>query len=250
VARADGGEMPVRVVLFDLDNTLYDHRHSLHAAVAALRRADRRLRRFAVGELAERDQAVLDRVHHDLVLTGKVSLTEARIERMRSLYGSCGIEIGRAEARRLVQRRRRAYALSERAVPGSLALLRALRKRGLRIGIVSNNLVREQRAKLRRVGLAGLYDSLTISEEAGAIKPDPRIFRIALARTAATPPEAVMVGDSWSADVEGARAAGIRAVWLDRSEGGHTARRGKVAVLRSYRPLGAALRCILTDVSA
>jgi HAD superfamily hydrolase (TIGR01509 family) len=212
--------------------------------VRALRREDPRLTRYPVDEVARRDHAVLDTVHRDLVLTGKLRVPEARVERMVALYGSFGVPLGRTEARRLVAVRRRAYAAHQRAVPGSVALLRALRAEGAKVGIVTNNLVREQRRKLRQVGLHGLYDTLTISEEAGVTKPDPRIFQLALTRTGLSPAESVMVGDSWAADVEGARAAGIPAIWFDRSDGPRGAHRNGVPVLRSYRPLRAALRLL------
>jgi putative hydrolase of the HAD superfamily len=48
-------------------------------------------------------------------------------------------------------------------------------------------------------------------------KPDPAIFRHALERIGATAREAVMIGDSWTNDVVGASAVGIRAIWLNRS---------------------------------
>ena len=54
-----------------------------------------------------------------------------------------------------------------------------------------------------------------MSEDAGVSKPDPGIFMMALDALGTPPAEAVMVGDSWSADVIGARAAGIRAVWFN-----------------------------------
>ena len=48
-------------------------------------------------------------------------------------------------------------------------------------------------------------------------KPDPRIFAIALERLGCAAADAVMIGDSWPADIEGARAAGVRAIWFNRS---------------------------------
>jgi putative hydrolase of the HAD superfamily len=73
-----------------------------------------------------------------------------------------------------------------------------------------------------------------VSEEAGVSKPDPRIFEMALERANARAGEAVMVGDSWANDVEGARAAGIRAVWFNRD--GRLAPDPAVPVLRSLAP--------------
>ena len=62
-------------------------------------------------------------------------------------------------------------------------------------------------------GLAGAFDVLVSSAWAGARKPHPRIFEYALEHLGIEPKEAVMVGDSLRADVEGAKTLGIKAVW-------------------------------------
>ena len=54
------------------------------------------------------------------------------------------------------------------------------------------------------------------STDHGRIKPHPSIFETALAALEVEPPEAVMVGDSYADDIEGARALGIRAILVDR----------------------------------
>jgi putative hydrolase of the HAD superfamily len=81
---------------------------------------------------------------------------------------------------------------------------------------VSNNLQAEQEEKLRHLGMAHLIDALVVSETVGVAKPDPAIFATALRQLGCAADDAVMLGDSWAADVLGARAAGLRAVWLNR----------------------------------
>ena len=85
-----------------------------------------------------------------------------------------------------------------------------------RLALVTNGAPDVQREKLAGTTLAGYFSAIVISCEVGFAKPDPRIFEIALDRIGASAPEAVMVGDSLARDVAGARAAGIRAVWIDR----------------------------------
>jgi FMN phosphatase YigB (HAD superfamily) len=70
--------------------------------------------------------------------------------------------------------------------------------------------------QLRHVGLADHLDSVTFSGQIGWCKPSQRIFQAATAALGAPPEATVMVGDSVSDDVEGARAAGMRAVLLRR----------------------------------
>jgi FMN phosphatase YigB (HAD superfamily) len=81
---------------------------------------------------------------------------------------------------------------------------------------VSNNHTAEQQDKMRATGLGELLDFLVTSEDAGAEKPDPAIFQVALRTADVSAKDAVMVGDVWATDILGARAAGIRAVWLNR----------------------------------
>jgi HAD superfamily hydrolase (TIGR01549 family) len=104
-----------------------------------------------------------------------------------------------------------------RPYPESDEVLRELELRGVALHIVSNNteLLPET---LRKLGWAGRFASVTYSQEAGAEKPDPRIFRLALERAKVSPREVVHVGDSWTADVVGATQAGLRAVWLNRED--------------------------------
>jgi putative hydrolase of the HAD superfamily len=66
------------------------------------------------------------------------------------------------------------------------------------------------------LGLKEHLDLTVTSLEVGAAKPDPAIFRVALARAGADPHEAIHVGDQPSSDVEGALSAGIGPVLLDR----------------------------------
>ena len=97
-------------------------------------------------------------------------------------------------------------------VPDALARLRA---RGARLAVVSNWDV-SLHDVLERTGLRSLVDAVVISAELGAAKPDPAIFRAALARLGAAPGDALHVGDSVEHDVAGARAAGIEAVLVAR----------------------------------
>src|SRR5207248_6567894 len=98
------------------------------------------------------------------------------------------------------------------------------------------NLFEEQRDKLEYCGRARFVDALVVSEEAGVLKPDPAIFQIALARLGADAAHAVMVGDSWAADVAGARAAGIRAIWFNPSGKPIPADPPDVAEIRALSP--------------
>jgi HAD superfamily hydrolase (TIGR01549 family) len=97
--------------------------------------------------------------------------------------------------------------------------LRGLRRDGLRLVAVSNWDCSLPDV-LARVGLRELLDGVVSSAVAGHRKPDPGIFEPALQVAGVEPGEALHVGDTRDEDVEGARAAGIRALLIDRDGDG------------------------------
>jgi len=108
------------------------------------------------------------------------------------------------------------------ALPGARAALALVREAGLAAALISNS-NGQARSIVESAGLAVDLDFVIDSGEAGVEKPDPAIFRLALDRAGVAAEEAAYVGDLYSVDVLGARAAGIEAVLLD--PGGHWGRR-------------------------
>ena len=106
-------------------------------------------------------------------------------------------------------------ALRFHSFPDARDALVRVRAAGARVVVVSNWDV-SLADVLERVGLAPLLHGVVTSAAAGARKPDPAIFRCALALADVEPGRVVHVGDSAGEDVAGARAAGIRAVLLHR----------------------------------
>jgi putative hydrolase of the HAD superfamily len=94
--------------------------------------------------------------------------------------------------------------------------LRGLRDRGLKIGLISNT-HRSLESFRRHFELDDLIAGAVASSDHGYNKPHPSIFRTALDLLAVSPDEAVMVGDSYKHDIEGAKAVGMRGVLLRRS---------------------------------
>ena len=128
-------------------------------------------------------------------------------------------------------------------MPGVPELLEALRGR-VRIGVVTNGPSARQRDKLELCDIRPEdLDALAISEEVGAAKPDPAIFRHALSGLGVAPEQVTMVGDSWENDVLGALGSGMAAVWLNRY--GRDCPDPSLAVeIRSLEPVGDVLRVL------
>jgi putative hydrolase of the HAD superfamily len=110
-----------------------------------------------------------------------------------------------------------------RLIEGAQRTLAWLRGRGLKTGLICNTgrtpgfALREL---LKGFGLLGCLDIALFSDETVIRKPDPGIFLQALSLLGADPGQALHVGDSWANDVQGAVAAGMRAVWIAQVPGG------------------------------
>jgi putative hydrolase of the HAD superfamily len=112
--------------------------------------------------------------------------------------------------------------------------LQRLAGRGVRLGLISNS-HRELESFQTHFDLGGLIAVAVSSSEHGVMKPDPAIFHAALALMGVPAAEAVMVGDSLSHDVDGARRVGMRGVLLAR--GPRRPARADVPVIGSLREL-------------
>lgn len=231
----DSIDYTVPVLLSDLDDTLFDHQHATRSALARLREADARLQQWDLESLKVRHHALLEQFHQE-VMAGRLTIDQAREARFSALVGG-------GDARGLAEAYRDAYVADWREVEGAAALLTAVRALGIQVVVVTNNIVSEQRRKLDRLGLTGLVDVLITSEEVGVQKPDPRIFLAALQSVTAEPVHAVMLGDAWPADVEGARGVGIRPVWLNRH--GRECPDPAVQMLASLAPTADAMKVLI-----
>jgi len=201
----------LRGVLFDLDDTLFDHHQGARAALQRVHAAYAPLLAtpFAAFEQAHAEH--LETLHLE-VLSGAIDIDTARVERFRRLLIQAGAPGDEAAAAAVLYRE--SYIAARQAVAGAHDLLAAVRTRA-RVAVVSNNLLAEQQQKMAQCGLTPLVDALIVSEDVGFTKPDRRIFAVALDRLDLQPDEAVMIGDSWPADIVGARQAGIAAVWFN-----------------------------------
>ena len=118
-------------------------------------------------------------------------------------------------------------------------VLRRLRARGCRLGLISNT-QRSLASFEMHFGLDGLFDVALSSSDHGYMKPHPSIFQEALRRVGVEPPEAMMVGDSVPHDIEGARRLGMRGVLVARA-GISRQCPPDIPVIRSLRELPALL---------
>ena len=229
----------VRAVLFDLDDTLFDHRRSAAEALRRVQAAHDAFRRIPFDEFERLHALLLEELHPEVV-NARLEMNAARRERFRRLFERCGTIAPEDLCSTTACMYRTEYLSARCAVAGAASLVAAVRGRA-KVGIVSNNILQEQREKLEFCKLSAYVDVLVVSEEAGVSKPDPAIFRMAVERLDVSAAETVMLGDSWAADVIGAHGAGIRAVWFNPMRLPSPEPELGVPELHTLEPAGAAL---------
>jgi len=143
-------------------------------------------------------------------------------ERFRRALVALGVEAGAEEHAELLSARHMAGLASAVVCPSDRAGILDELGREYTIAVVSNfDHGPTARKILEEFGLLRHLDHAEISEEAGVRKPGSEIFHRALRRAGIDPTDAVHVGDSYEADVEGAVKAGLDAIWIDAGSKPH-----------------------------
>jgi putative hydrolase of the HAD superfamily len=133
---------------------------------------------------------------------------------VREMLADAGVELTDEELDAYLEAEHAAWAPARRPAAMSQMLLESIRDRGLKTGLVSNTWESRRLllGDLEEQGLRERLDSIVFSSDLGVRKPNAEIFRRALDELAVEPGQALFVGDRLRADVEGARAAGMRTV--------------------------------------
>ena len=201
----------IRALFFDAGNTLL----RINYAAIAEQLAERGIRR---SEEAVAQAEYRARVRLDPHLAPGASTESRSVAGYYFRYVLEELGITDAETIRAVAEWRRQYnppvGLWHLPDPEAASALRLTREAGLSAGVISNS-NGSVRSILEETGLAAHLDFILDSAVVGVEKPDPRIFRLGLAEARVEPREAVYIGDLYSVDVLGARAAGMESVLLD-----------------------------------
>ncbi|WP_375401471.1 HAD family hydrolase [uncultured Amnibacterium sp.] len=206
-----------RVVLFDLDDTLFAHRAAVDGAIEQTR-----VRLGLTGDAGEAAEAArwtqLEELHYHRYLAGELDYVGQRRARVHDFLEPYGIRLTDAEAEAWFEDYLAGYRARFVLHDGALPCLDALEQRlpGVRFGIVTNGDEAFQTAKLAALGITDRIEHLVSSGAFGVVKPDPRIFRYACDRFGVRAQDAVMVGDRLGTDALGAARAGLGGVWLNR----------------------------------
>ena len=152
--------------------------------------------RYSKGEIT-RDYLIVERFRRPLSVGKGLDVTEALCMKMSDRFlGFCSTKPGLVE--------------------GARELMDHLRRRGYRMHITSNGFHEVQYKKLAACGLMEYFNTVILSEDAGANKPSPQFFDYAFQRTRAHIESTLMIGDNLQTDILGALSYGIDAMLFNR----------------------------------
>lgn len=199
---------PYRLLTLDLDDTLWPCAPVIRAAEEALYAwltevAPRLTDCYGIDDLRQQRRALMARrpeLAHDLSQVRRVALAERLVEHGYPVaLADEGLALFRAERNRVTP------------YPDVAPALRVLTGRLHLVSITNGN------ADVASSPLRGLFDLSLTAAEAGAARPDPAMFHLAREWAGVAPAECLHIGDDPYLDVEAARAAGLAAIWVNRS---------------------------------
>jgi putative hydrolase of the HAD superfamily len=200
-------------IFFDIDATLLDHEKAAEIAVATFLQSFAHLLPYSQGEFLKTWHEVADR-HNNLYFQGKVSLIAQRRNRMREIFARSEPDLADTDADFRFQLYLEHYEANWKLFDDVLPCLDRLAH--MRLGLISNGDLEQQRKKLKQTGLVDRFSTVLISSEIGIGKPAPEIFLEACRRAEVSPEDCLYVGDRLDVDVLASRAVGMEGVWLNR----------------------------------
>lgn len=205
--------VPIRAVIFDLDDTLIDHTTAIRGAVTELYAQRPELTTKFIDEAAfQKAWVEVQDKHYPSYLRGSLTHAEQKILRMRELWQPLA-NLTEEKCFQIYDHFQSLYAQKWQLFPDTLPCIENLVP--FKLGLITNG-YENQRRKLEIEELHKKFEIVVISSEVGMAKPDPRIFKMACAALSVAPQEAIYVGDLYDLDVQGSHNAGLVPVWLRR----------------------------------
>lgn len=201
----------VKNLILDLDNTLYgyDVPHKQAMATVLKMFSDR----FAISD--EQTQSSFDRARKKthLELPARAA-SHNRLLYFQKMFEENGLNC-MPHALELYEEYWGTFLEAMQLFEGVEDYLEGHRSQGGKVCVLTDLTAHIQYRKIKKLDLHKHLDFLVTSEEAGIEKPHPYMFTKALQKLGCSPEEALMIGDSWSKDIQGANAMGIPSIWIN-----------------------------------
>ncbi len=198
----------IKHIFFDLDHTLWDFDKNSELAFDRILKKNRI--DVGVDEFLEAYMPI-NFEYWKFYREAKITKEKLRYARLQKTFAQLGYAIDD----RLINRLAEDYILhlpdNNHLFEGTVELLEVLNQ-NYDLHIITNGFEEVQALKLKNSGIAAFFKTITTSEAAGAKKPDRKIFEHALGLARATVTGSVMIGDTYEADILGARALGMQTI--------------------------------------
>jgi putative hydrolase of the HAD superfamily len=190
----------MKAVLFDLDGTLLDRNASLIEFVrwqaqgmlkTEILNVEQFVKRFI--ELDANGYVWKDKVYESLI--SEFSIQNWSVEELLTSYELC-------------------FCAFAKPMEGAVEAVKTLSSMGAKIALVSNGKTPFQERNFNALGISSLFDTIVVSEAVGLRKPEKAIFELACELLETDVSNAIFVGDSPNADIEGANNAGMYSVYI------------------------------------
>lgn len=206
----------IKIVVFDLDDTLIDNEY---AEYESLRWLTQEIKITGVSlQNMVRVWREKNEEYFSKYLLGEMSFKDQRAKRFEDFLNHFGHYISKDEMTILLDSFISKRDQFRRVYPDCIPCLQTLKKRNIPCGLISNGERAVQESKLARVGLEASFDYVVFSSDVGIPKPNHEIFLSFLKMANVQPDEVLFIGDRMDMDVLPASRIGITAYLLDRKE--------------------------------
>lgn len=204
----------IRHIFFDLDNTLWDHRKNAELTLKDI------FAREKVNEIYNLDFEEFHKeyftINEDLwakIRDGKIDKEYLRKHRFYDSFLFFGIDDFELSQKFEHDFLDEILQYNE-LVPGAFEILEYLSEK-YTLHILSNGFKEVTFRKTELSGIKNYFKTITSADEIDIRKPNPKIYQYALDKAKVQKEEAIMIGDDWIADVEGAESFGMKAIFFD-----------------------------------
>jgi putative hydrolase of the HAD superfamily len=201
----------VKHIFFDLDHTLWDFdRNSAETLLELFETFNLSSYISTAEEFIEVYKEINAKLWKQYAL-GEINKVELRHSRFRAAFSHFSIRNNDQLSEEFSAEYLRLCPLKSHLIPGAKETLTALRI-SYRLHVITNGFMEIQQLKIASSGIEDYFDLVLCSEEVGFNKPHPEIFRRGLRLASAKASESVMVGDTYEADIVGAKEVGMHTI--------------------------------------
>ncbi|WP_285269794.1 YjjG family noncanonical pyrimidine nucleotidase [Kaistella rhinocerotis] len=207
--------MKMQHIFFDLDNTLWDHRHNAYLTLKEIFEREKVRDKYNIHfEEFHKEYFTINERLWAQIRDGEIDKEHLRKHRFHDSFLFFGIDdftLAQTFEKNFLDEILNYNDLVE----GAFSLLEYLSDKGYTLHILSNGFEEVTYRKCELSGIKNYFKTITSADEIDVRKPNPEIYAYALNKAGAKIEESAMIGDDWIADVEGGKAFGLKVVFFD-----------------------------------